>query len=52
MAEENSGIDRSEPIEDTEREVPQRRDHPPSTPPSNPPAGMDRKQDESEPETE
>jgi hypothetical protein len=52
MAEENSGADRSDQIEDTEREVPQSRDNPPSTPVSNPPVGMDRKQDEGEPEPE
>ena len=52
MAEEKSGIDRSQPIEDTEREVPESRDNPPSTPLSNPPVGMDRNQEDTESEPE
>jgi hypothetical protein len=52
MAEEKSGADRSDQIEDTERDIPQSRDNPPSTPQSNPPVGMDRDLDDREPDTE
>jgi hypothetical protein len=52
MAEENSGADRSDQIEDTQPEVPQSRDDSPSTPLSNPPMSGEVEEDEGEPDTE
>jgi hypothetical protein len=49
MADEKTGNDLSNDIEDAERPVTQNRDDQPYNPPSNPPVGMDRTQEPEEP---